>query len=98
MHSGMFHYDSLGCEQLHREAFGRAHILGTEGSKVRIPVCDQHGDFNPIQCDPATSKCWCVDEMGLEVPGTRAAARELVNCTGQSQATLAARFRTDLYH
>ena len=83
-----FHYDSIGCEQLQKEAFRRARSLGTEGSNVRIPVCDQQGDFNPLQCDPARSKCWCVDEMGLEVPGTRAAAQDLVNCTGQSVSGL----------
>ena len=92
MRSGVFHYDSLGCEQLHKEAVRRARNLGTEGSKVQIPVCDQQGDFNPIQCDLITSKCWCVDEMGFEVPGTRAAARDLVNCTGLSQASLGTRF------
>jgi len=92
MCSGVFHYDSLGCEQLHREALRRARSLGMEGSKVRIPVCDRQGDFNPIQCDLIASKCWCVDEMGLEVPGTRAAARDLVNCTGRSQASLGTGF------
>jgi len=92
MYSSVYHYDSLGCEQLHREALRRARSLGTEGSKVRIPVCDQQGDFNPIQCDLITSKCWCVDETGLEVPGTRSAARDLVNCTGQSQTSLSTKF------
>ncbi|XP_069681934.1 balbiani ring protein 3-like [Periplaneta americana] len=70
-----------GCEQLQNEAFRRARALGTEGSKVRIPTCNNQGDFDPVQCDVASSNCWCVDEAGFEVPGTRASARGLVNCT-----------------
>ncbi|PNF36509.1 Amyloid beta A4 protein [Cryptotermes secundus] len=70
-----------GCEQLQREAYRRARSLGLEGSKIRIPACNKEGDFNPIQCDSATSKCWCVDQEGFEVPGTRAATQDLVNCT-----------------
>jgi hypothetical protein len=82
----VFCYASTGCEQLQREASRRARSLGLEGSKVRIPACDKQGDFNPIQCDSATSKCWCVDEVGFEVPGTRAPTRDLVNCTGEFSA------------
>lgn len=80
----VFCYASTGCEQLQREAYRRARSLGLEGSKIRIPACNKEGDFNPIQCDSATSKCWCVDQEGFEVPGTRAATRDLVNCTGKT--------------
>lgn len=80
----VFCHASTGCEHLQREAYRRARSLGLEGSKVRIPACNKEGDFNPIQCNSATSKCWCVDEEGFEVPGTRATTRDLVNCTGET--------------
>ncbi|XP_067012696.2 thyroglobulin [Anabrus simplex] len=70
-----------GCEQVQREAERRAKSLGPEGASVRIPKCNSQGDFDEIQCDPQAPRCWCVDEAGFEVPGTRAPARNLVNCT-----------------
>jgi hypothetical protein len=81
----MFSYTSTGCEQLKREAYRRARSLGgVEGLKVRIPVCNKDGDFNPIQCDSIIFKCWCVDEEGFELPGTRTPSQYLVNCTGET--------------
>ncbi|KAJ9582849.1 hypothetical protein L9F63_022808, partial [Diploptera punctata] len=70
-----------GCEQQQMEAARRARALGTEGSSVRIPECDNHGDFETIQCDSTSPNCWCVDAAGFEIPGTRAPARSLVNCS-----------------
>ncbi|XP_063831607.1 neurogenic locus notch homolog protein 1 [Ostrinia nubilalis] len=50
---------------------------------VRAPRCRvSDGEFEEIQCDnEIVSSCWCVDAAGFEVPGTRAPAAGLVNCT-----------------
>ncbi|PSN48928.1 hypothetical protein C0J52_03479 [Blattella germanica] len=44
-------------------------------------ACNKEGDFESIQCDAASPNCWCVDAAGYEIPGTRAPARGLVNCS-----------------
>ncbi|XP_007661323.2 nidogen-2 [Ornithorhynchus anatinus] len=36
-----------------------------------IPQCDEQGDFRPVQCHGSTGYCWCVDQNGLEIGGTR---------------------------
>ncbi|XP_055496382.1 uncharacterized protein nid2a isoform X6 [Leucoraja erinacea] len=38
---------------------------------VYVPQCDALGNFKPLQCHDSTSQCWCVDELGREIPGTR---------------------------
>ncbi|KYO47226.1 nidogen-1 [Alligator mississippiensis] len=36
-----------------------------------IPVCDDQGNYQPLQCHSSTGFCWCVDEAGQEIAGTR---------------------------
>ncbi|XP_069773131.1 nidogen-2 isoform X2 [Narcine bancroftii] len=36
-----------------------------------LPQCDAEGNFKPLQCHSSTGECWCVDELGQEIPGTR---------------------------
>ncbi|XP_072842973.2 nidogen-2 isoform X1 [Pogona vitticeps] len=36
-----------------------------------VPQCDSLGNFNPLQCHGNSGYCWCVDEHGREVQGTR---------------------------
>jgi hypothetical protein len=36
-----------------------------------MPECDGHGDFTPRQCHHLKKECWCVDDRGLEVDGSR---------------------------
>ncbi|XP_063685805.1 thyroglobulin-like [Bolinopsis microptera] len=33
--------------------------------------CEEDGSFSPSQCHPSTGHCWCVDEFGNELPGSR---------------------------
>ncbi|KAK4325646.1 hypothetical protein Pmani_003739 [Petrolisthes manimaculis] len=46
---------------------------------VSTPACDQDGAYERVQCNPL-GQCWCVDDFGTQIPGTKASSRELVNC------------------
>ncbi|KAF5273134.1 hypothetical protein FQA39_LY07624 [Lamprigera yunnana] len=71
-----------GCETLKNAVSRRAKSLGVDVKSVRVPRCSKSGSFEPIQCDnEIVSSCWCVDEQGFELPGTKAPAAALVNCT-----------------
>lgn len=73
-----------GCQTLRMAASRRAKALGVDAKNVRMPRCNKMGGFEPIQCDnEIISSCWCVDEAGFELAGTRAPAATLVNCTGK---------------
>tara|TARA_B100001250_G_scaffold403643_1_gene418469 strand:- start:712 stop:1443 length:732 start_codon:yes stop_codon:yes gene_type:complete len=46
-----------------------------------IPQCEEDGSYSPIQCWSSTGYCWCVDENGIEIPGTSLGPGEgLPNC------------------
>ncbi|XP_074036900.1 uncharacterized protein [Leptinotarsa decemlineata] len=71
-----------GCQTLRMAASRRAKALGVETKSLRMPRCNKKGAFEPVQCDnEIVSSCWCVDEAGFELAGTRAPAASLVNCT-----------------
>lgn len=73
---------NTGCRTLRRAASRRAKSLGVDKKSVRMPRCSKDGSFERIQCNnEIVSSCWCVDETGFELPGTRAPAAALVNCT-----------------
>ncbi|KAJ8795020.1 hypothetical protein J1605_018607 [Eschrichtius robustus] len=38
---------------------------------VFIPSCDEDGYYRKMQCDQSGGDCWCVDQLGLELTGTR---------------------------
>lgn len=80
-----------GCENLKLSSERISRALIAENSRggrgkvpsVRTPRCRiTDGEFEEIQCDnEIVSSCWCVDSTGFEIPGTRAPAAALVNCT-----------------
>ncbi len=35
------------------------------------PMCRMDGGFEPVQCHHMSGECWCVDDRGIEVPGSR---------------------------
>ncbi|XP_026734373.1 neurogenic locus notch homolog protein 1-like isoform X1 [Trichoplusia ni] len=80
-----------GCENIKLSTERISRALAAENSRggrgllhsMRSPRCrTSDGEFEEIQCDnEIVSSCWCVDAAGFEVPGTRAPAAGLVNCT-----------------
>uniref|UniRef100_H3BC84 Testican-2 n=1 Tax=Latimeria chalumnae TaxID=7897 RepID=H3BC84_LATCH len=40
-------------------------------SGVFIPSCDEDGYYRKMQCDQNNEECWCVDQHGMELTGTR---------------------------
>lgn len=52
-----------------------------DANSINVPVCDDKGAFEEIQCDKHSGRCWCVDKLGFERAGTRARSLEFVNCT-----------------
>ncbi|KAM6255307.1 nidogen-2 [Spheniscus humboldti] len=47
------------------------HYGGSPRSDQYVPQCDAGGDFTPLQCHGDSGYCWCVDESGREIQGTR---------------------------
>ncbi|XP_045503033.1 balbiani ring protein 3 isoform X1 [Colias croceus] len=79
-----------GCENIKLSSERISRALAAENTRsgrglksLRTPRCRQSdGEFEEIQCDnEIVSSCWCVDPAGFEIPGTRAPAAGLVNCT-----------------
>lgn len=33
--------------------------------------CKSNGDYEELQCDDNSKECWCVDQNGYEIAGTR---------------------------
>ncbi|XP_076981114.1 testican-2 isoform X2 [Tamandua tetradactyla] len=46
-------------------------LLDHVPSGVFIPSCDEDGYYRKMQCDQSSGDCWCVDQLGLELTGTR---------------------------
>lgn len=46
-----------------------------EGAKMKpgayIPSCDEDGYYRKLQCDQSKEECWCVDQHGEELMGSR---------------------------
>lgn len=74
----------LACEVVKNSAERRARALTpVEANSVQIPECDPvSGKFKEIQCDGEFG-CYCVDNQGFEMPGSRARTLDLVNCTSK---------------
>lgn len=49
---------------------------------MQIPKCSRTGEFEPIQCSNEINgtECWCVDEYGLEITGSRQDDESKVKC------------------
>ncbi|VDK51176.1 unnamed protein product [Cylicostephanus goldi] len=60
----------------------RLAAFNREWPSIPPPVqCLPTGDFRETQCDFTTKQCWCVDDAGIEIIGTRTATHnELPSC------------------
>ena len=47
----------------------KTHVFGIIGTY--IPSCDEDGYYRKLQCDQSKGECWCVDQHGEELMGTR---------------------------
>uniref|UniRef100_A0A8B9IE11 Nidogen 2 n=1 Tax=Anser cygnoides TaxID=8845 RepID=A0A8B9IE11_ANSCY len=47
------------------------HYGGSPRGDQYVPQCDAGGHFTPLQCHGDSGYCWCVDESGREIQGTR---------------------------
>ncbi|NXX10210.1 NID2 protein, partial [Podargus strigoides] len=47
------------------------HYGGSPRRDQYVPQCDARGTFTPLQCHGDSGYCWCVDESGREIQGTR---------------------------
>lgn len=45
------------------------------------PICDENGNYMPLQCYGSIGYCWCVFPNGTEVPHTRSRGHR--NCSGK---------------
>ncbi|KAM8921253.1 nidogen-2 [Pelodytes ibericus] len=60
---------------------GARPVLGTF-----VPQCDEEGNYTPLQCHERTGYCWCVNEKGEEVEGSRTPpGRDSPQCTAQEE-------------
>ena len=50
---------------MHQEA------LTNPTKDIYEPQCTLNGSFVEIQCHGASNECWCVDQQGRELSGTR---------------------------
>lgn len=55
--------------------------INTGRSDDFIPRCRGNGEFEPVQCHRISGVCWCVDEIGIEIPGSRTTSG-LPECNG----------------
>ena len=47
---------------------------------IYVPQCKSDGGFEAVQCYGPSNECWCVDQEGSELNGTR--RKGTLKCTG----------------
>ena len=59
----------------------RGWLINDKSIVVFMPGCRPDGSYVPEQCDASIGQCWCVDQNGNELAGTRVNGSPL--CTSQ---------------
>uniref|UniRef100_A0AAR2J865 Nidogen 1a n=1 Tax=Pygocentrus nattereri TaxID=42514 RepID=A0AAR2J865_PYGNA len=86
-----FHGDGFHCSQeqktrcqVHRERALASAELGPRGPRPvpgqYIPTCDSQGEYESMQCHSSSGYCWCVDQDGTEIYGTRTGPGSTPSC------------------
>lgn len=64
-------------------------MQGMHGEMKGHPLeCDDKGSFRPRQCHPMTGECWCVNDLGEELEGSRSADKKEVDCAYNKTQTV----------
>jgi len=56
------------CQIQRRQALG---LRGVPVVGLHLPECKEDGGYSAVQCHMTSGYCWCVDELGNEVQGSR---------------------------
>ncbi|XP_063804473.1 nidogen-2 [Pseudophryne corroboree] len=62
---------STSCLEKRQALLGGSQPRGARPIGGFIPECDEEGNYIPRQCHGGTGHCWCVDQNGVEIAGTR---------------------------
>ncbi|KAL5267069.1 hypothetical protein ACHWQZ_G004189 [Mnemiopsis leidyi] len=59
------------CQRLHNTQMEKLNSFDQPLLGFWTVSCEDDGSFTPTQCHPSTGHCWCVDEFGTEISGSR---------------------------
>ena len=68
----------------------REEILSKRLLGAFIPKCTSDGEFEIIQCHGEMGQCWCVDESGKEIGGSRTPEGSKPDCEPEGMLVCAA--------
>jgi len=66
------------CQLLHEKA------VTNPSEEIYIPQCKRNGNFEDVQCHGLSKECWCVNQEGKELTGTR--TNGTISCSGLGKA------------
>ena len=72
------------CQRMHQDA------LSSSVQDIYVPQCNLDGSFEEVQCHGPSNGCWCVDQQGRELNGTR--RKGPLKCTELGVLNLSWRF------
>lgn len=84
------------CQHLQAVQYHQAIELGIPAKDKYIAQCDENtGKWKEIQCGPQ-NVCWCVDDQGGEIPGTKTVNGSRPNCYSRRNDDVCSPFNCNL--